>query len=205
MKRGIIFDIPENVIDKLCLFSLWLWLKLNRYKMPLLLIIIIASGGVSFYYKEISALIAGVAFYELFLFSVAIHEACHMKCASMFNVKGDRIMLVFSELGVRIGFDKYTKMTELEFNTVLLSGPLTPLIMYLPIFIVSIVCGFNVVFIIIFLACTLINIMSLLTLPNSDGARVYRFIKSKKGNAKHLFVTYLVFFLWNIKLFRIKE
>ena len=205
MKRGIIFDIPENVIDKMFLFSIWLWVKLNRYKLPLLLIISVTSGGISFYYKDISAFIAGVVFYELFLLSVAVHEACHMKCASMFNVKSDRIMVIFSEFGVRIGFDKNAKMTELEFNTVLLSGPLTPLIFYLPILIVSIICGFNAVFIIIFIACTAIDIMSLLPLTNSDGARVYKFIKSNHGNAKLLFVTYLIFFLWNIKLFNIKE
>lgn len=205
MKRGIIIDVPENVSNKLFLFSIWLWGKLNRYKLHLLLIVSIISGLFSFYYKDIRTFVAGIIFYELFLYSVAIHEACHMKCASMFNVRSDRIMLIFSEFGVRIGFDKYRKMTELEFNTVLLSGPLMSLILYLPIFIISIICEFNVVFIILFFVCAVINIMSLLPFPNSDGGRIFRFIKSGKGNAKQLFDTYLVFFLWNFKLFKIKE
>lgn len=200
MKRGLIIDVSEKAGNSLILFTLWLLGVLNRYKIFDTLCIGVVSGVVALCLLDVRAFFAGVLFYEIFLFSIAFHEACHMKCGMLFGNPSTRIMLIPTEFGLRTGFDKRKQMTELEFAVVLFAGPMTPLLVSLPILLVLFALNQNIFFLIILILFVFINLMSILPLKGSDGMRVIKYIKKNKANIKRFLVTYFIFLLWNFKI-----
>lgn len=201
MKRGLIIDVPNKVKNSMFVFTIWVLYILNRYRIFDILCVSTVLGIMAVIFHDASVFFVGLIFYEIFLLSIAFHEACHMKCARMFEVESKKILLIPSELGIRTAFDKNRIMTELEFSVVLLAGPITPLFFSIPFIILGVTLKIYIIFIIIAFF-TFINILSLLPLKGSDGERVVRYFRTHKGIGRSFWTTMFVFFLWNLKILK---
>jgi len=203
--RGYIIKVNESKKRNSGKFLLWIWYILHRYRLPNIIFFTVFFGILGYMQNSLLFFLIGIMLYEVFLFSIAIHETCHMACAKFLRADTKNILLIPYSYGIRTAFNRECKISGLDLTIILLAGPIIPIGICIPILFVIILLKMNIAFLLVLFFSVLINILSLLPFTGSDGQRAAVYLKNNKQHGKIIFFTLITFVLSSLRLVNMKN
>ncbi|RLG01444.1 hypothetical protein DRN58_01795 [Thermococci archaeon] len=203
IKRGFIINIPQR-IDGVWQFSAWILWIIHRYHFPSILFVTLLGVLLSFFFCNWKFMFLMITFIETLYLSIGVHETFHMAYGMFIGGKNfpKSISIIPYTLEVRTNFDPKRKLAPEDLYVITFAGPVfSLLISFISIIIIKL---FNLprwlyIYIIIF---SLINILSLLPFSDTDGKRVFGFIKQNPHFLKNLLLSLPYFFVLSFKRFK---
>lgn len=196
ISRGLIISKPKNINNGFK-FTIWVTCLIHRYHFPIILLEAIIASVIGLIIKNFTFTLAMIMLMEVFYFSIAFHEACHMSFAKIFDVEVVSVSYKpYTIAGIRTNFSRDRKIAPDDLMAILFAGPALPIciVAFLAIIIKIIfrIIGIDVMQIGVFAVCVMflyIDLLSLLPIKGTDGQRVYAYILKNPRYLKILFGT----------------
>ena len=189
VSRGLIIKKPKSVNNGFK-FMLWVMYLIYRYHYPVMFLEVFLFFIVGFLSNKFTFFIGGVIAMQIFYFSIAFHEACHMSFAKLFNVNTESISYKpYTVAGIRTNFSTERTIAADDLFAIIFAGPFIPIFLTMLVMIVCLSLKLSIdAGIFVFGGMFMyINIISLLPYKGTDGQRVYAYIKNKPSYIKTLF------------------
>lgn len=194
VRRGARYAIPDSVEHEWQYFR-WVFWKINRF--------FVLYTGMSFlFFVALGVVLAepvlplvGALGLEIFYVSIAWHEASHFGMARVLGIRAVEFTVAATQFEMRTGFDASAPIAAQDRVVVTSAGAAVPLLVLVPT--AMVLAGLRVpwpaLYAVFLLA--LIQILSIVPLGRSDGARIAAYLRSHPRE-KRLLLAMPVYYLY---------
>jgi hypothetical protein len=176
---------------------IWVMYLIYRYHYPVLILEALLFFIAGLLSNKFTFFIGGIIAMQIFYFSIAFHEACHMSFAKIFKVNTESISYKpYTVAGIRTNFSRERIIASDDLFAIIFAGPFIPIFLGMVALIVCLSLKTYIdASVFVFLGMfEYINLLSLLPLNGTDGRRVYAYIKKKPSYIKILIASMAFYF-----------